>query len=173
MGKLSKDFTLPHIFWNNTPQIPEDEGIIITTYDFALKYSDRIKERVWDMVIFDEADCLSKPDKQMTQTLKDSVREAYKLLLTPTPITMDIRDVYGLIHFIDESVLPDPDEFYKRYFRKPENYPELTSWVSQFCFRTLKAQACDYVSFSNRIPLRWIILFLKKKKNSIPFFIPT
>lgn len=165
LGKLNKDFTLPHIFWNNTPQIPDEEGIVITTYDFALKYSDRIKERDWDMVIFDEADCLSKPDKQMTQTLKSAVREAYKLLLTPTPITIDIRDIYGLIHFIDESVLPDPDEFYKRYFRKPENYPELTSWVSQFCFRTLKAQACNYVSFSNRIPFTVDYPLIKEEKE--------
>lgn len=165
LGKLNKDFTLPHIFWNNTPQIPDEEGIVITTYDFALKYYDRIKERDWDMVIFDEADCLSKPDKQMTQTLKDSVREAYKLLLTPTPITMDIRDIYGLIHFIDESVLPDSDEFYKRYFRKPENYPELTIWVSQFCFRTLKAQACEYVSFSNRIPFTVDYPLIKEEKE--------
>lgn len=165
LGKLNKYFTLPHIFWNNTPQIPDEEGIVITTYEVALKYSDCIKERDWDMVIFDEADCLSKPDKQMTQTLKDSVREAYKLLLTPTPITMDIRDIYGLIHFIDESVLPDADEFYKRYFRKPENYPELTSWVSQFCFRTLKAQACEYVSFSNRIPFTVDYPLIKEEKE--------
>lgn len=165
LGKLNKYFTLPHIFWNNTPQIPDEEGIVITTYEVALKYSDCIKERDWDMVIFDEADCLSKPDKQMTQTLKDSVREAYKLLLTPTPITMDIRDIYGLIHFIDESVLPDSDEFYKRYFRKPENYPELTSWVSQFCFRTLKAQACEYVSFSNRIPFTVDYPLIKEEKE--------
>lgn len=165
LDKLNKDFTLPHVFWNNTPQIPDEEGIVITTYDLALKYPDRIKERDWNLVIFDEADCLSKPDKQLTQTLKDSVREAYKLLLTPTPITMDIRDIYGLIHFIDESILPDADEFYKRYFRKPENYPELTSWVSQFCFRTLKAQACDYVSFSNRIPFTVDYPLLKEEKE--------
>lgn len=165
LEKLNKDFTLAHVFWNNTPQIPEEEGIVITTYDLALKYSDRIKERDWDLVIFDEADCLSKPDKQLTQILKDSVREAYKLLLTPTPITMDIRDIYGLIHFIDESVLPDANEFYKRYFRKPENYPELTSWVSQFCFRTLKAQACEYVSFSNRIPFTVDYPLIKEEKE--------
>lgn len=165
LRKLEKDFTLPHIFWNNTPQIPDGEGIVITTYDLALKYSDRIKERDWDLVIFDEADCLSKPDKQLTQILKDSVGNAYKLLLTPTPITMDIRDIYGLIHFIDESVLPDADEFYKRYFRKPENYPELTSWVSQFCFRTLKAQACNYVSFSNRIPFTVDYPLIKEEKE--------
>ena len=165
LRKLDTDFTLPHFFWNNTPQIPDEEGIVITTYDIALKYSERIKERNWDLVIFDEADILSKPDKLLTKVLKDSVREAYKLLLTPTPITMSIMDIYGLIHFIDESVLPDADYFYKRYFRKPENYPELTNWVSQFCFRTLKAQACDYVSFSNRIPFTVDYPLIKEEKE--------
>ena len=165
LRKLDTDFTLPHFFWNNTHQIPDEEGIVITTYDIALKYSERIKERDWDLVIFDEADILSKPDKLLTKVLKDSVREAYKLLLTPTPITMSIMDIYGLIHFIDESVLPDADYFYKRYFRKPENYPELTNWVSQFCFRTLKAQACDYVSFSNRIPFTVDYPLIKEEKE--------
>ncbi len=163
--KLQTDFTLPYMFWNNTPQIPDEEGIVITTYDIALKYSERIKEMDWDLVIFDEADILSKPDKLLTKILKDSVREAYKLLLTPTPITMSIMDIYGLIHFIDESILPGADFFYKRYFRKPENYPELTNWVSQFCFRTLKAQACDYVSFSNRIPFTVDYPLIKEEKE--------
>lgn len=165
LRKLEKDFTLPHVFWNNTTKIPDEDGIVLTSYETALKYSDRIKERDWDIVIFDEADCLSKPDNQRTQTLKDSVRQAYKLLLTPTPIKMDIRDIYGLIHFIDESVLPDPDEFYKRYFRKPENYPELTSWVSQFCFRTLKVQALNYVPFSCRIPFTVDYPLIKEERD--------
>lgn len=165
LRKLENDFTLPHVFWNNTKTIPDEEGIVLTSYDVALKYADRIKERNWDLVIFDEADCLSKPEKQLTSTLKDSVREAYKLLLTPTPITMDIRDIYGLIHFIDESVLPDPDEFYKRYFRKPENYPELTSWVAQFCFRTLKVQASKYVPFSCRIPFTVDYPLIKEERE--------
>lgn len=165
LRKLDTDFTLPHVFWNNTPQIPDEEGLVITTYDFALKYSDRIKERDWDLVIFDEADTLSNKDKQLTITLKEAVRESYKLLLTPTPITMSIMDIYGLIHFIDESVLPDSDWFYKRYFRKPENYPELTNWISQFCFRTLKAQATDYVNFSRRIPFTVDYPLIKEEKE--------
>lgn len=165
LRKLDSDFTLPHVFWNNTKTIPDEEGIVLTSYDVALKYAERIKERDWDLVIFDEADVLSKPDKQLTKTLKDSVKDAYKLLLTPTPITMDIRDIYGLIHFIDESVLPDSDEFYKRYFRKPENYPELTSWVAQFCFRTLKVQASSYVPFSCRIPFTVDYPLIKEERE--------
>ncbi len=152
--KLEKDFpTVPHIFWNNSKTLPSEEGIVITTYDIAERRANVIKERDWDIVVFDEADVLSKPDKKMVRTLKDAVGLAYKLLLTPTPITMSIMDIYGLIHFIDESLLPDADWFYKRYFRRPENYHELTEWVTQFCFRTLKCQTTDYVNFSRRIPI--------------------
>ncbi len=151
--KLDRDFTLPYVFWNNTKNIPDEDGIVLTTYDCAIKHADKVKERDWDLVIFDEADVLANYTKDTTVILKNAVREAYKLLLTPTPITKDIRDIYGLIHFIDESILPDVDWFYKRYFRKPENYPELTCWVSQFCFRTLKAQAAEYVNFSRRLPI--------------------
>lgn len=153
LNKLKKEFTIPYVFWNNTKTLPEEEGIVITTYDCALKHPNTIKEKDWQLAIFDEADVLSNYEKDTTVILKDAVREAYKLLLTPTPITKDLRDIYGLIHFIDESVLPDIDWFYKRYFRKPENYPELAKWVSQFCFRSLKAQVRDYVNFSRRIPI--------------------
>ena len=151
--KLDRDFTLPYVFWNNTKNIPDEDGIVLTTYDCAIRHADKVKERDWDLAIFDEADVLANYTKDTTVILKNAVREAYKLLLTPTPITKDIRDIYGLIHFIDESILPDVDWFYKRYFRKPENYPELTGWVSQFCFRTLKAQATEYVNFSRRLPI--------------------
>ncbi len=151
--KLDRDFTLPYVFWNNTKNIPDEDGLILTTYDCAVRHADKIKERDWDLAIFDEADVLANYTKETTAILKNAVWEAYKLLLTPIPITKDIRDIYGLIHFIDESILPDVDWFYKRYFRKPENYPELTGWVSQFCFRTLKAQATEYVNFSRRLPI--------------------
>ena len=152
--KLEKDFpTVPFVFWNNSKTLPDEVGIIITTYDIATRHALAVKEKEWDLVIFDEADVLSKPENKMVQTLKDAVGDAYKLLLTPTPITMSIMDIYWLIHFIDESVLPDADWFYKRYFRQPERYKELTEWVSQFCFRTLKVQTTDYVNFTRRIPI--------------------
>ena len=152
--KIEEGFTLPYTVWISGDALPEDEedSIVITTYDYAVRHAEVIAAESWDMVMFDEADVLSKPDNKLTTTLKDAVGGAFKLLLTPTPITKDIMDIYGLIHFIDESVLPDADAFYKRYFRKPENYPELTQWVSQFAFRTLKSQVEGYVNFTRRIP---------------------
>ena len=54
--------------------------------------------------------------------VKKAVENAFKLLLTPTPITLSIMDIYGLIHFIDETLLPDAESFYKRYFRRFRKY---------------------------------------------------
>lgn len=151
--KIENGFTLPYFLWDSGDVLPDCDGIAITTYDFAVRHAGIIGSKPWDLIIFDEADCLSKPQNKTVTTLKTETDGTFKLLLTPTPITMSIMDIYGLIHFIDETVLPDADEFYKRYFRKPENYPELTSWVSQFTFRTLKSQVTEYVNFTQRIPL--------------------
>ncbi len=149
--KLDEEFTLPVIKWaeyNN-----ESKGICLVTYDDVVREAEKFKAIRWDLAVFDEADVLFKPDNKSVITLKEAVGDAFKLLLTPTPITISIMDIYGLIHFIDESVLPDPDSFYRRYFRKPENYPELSNWVSQFAFRTLKRRASQYVNFTKRLPV--------------------
>lgn len=133
----------------------EQDGLVITTYDFAVEKADYVAKIKWDLAIFDEADrlCKSYTEQNKTATvLKQATKYAFKLLLTPTPITISIMDIYGLLYFIDETILPDEKSFYNRYFRKPENYPELSSWVSQYCFRTLKIQVSDYVNFTNRIP---------------------
>lgn len=147
---LENAIPFPYHIWQDGQALPEADGLIITTYHNALKNHETISQNIWDLVIFEEANILSKPENKITSTLKAACQGAFKLLLTPTPITMSIMDIYGLIHFIDETVLPDEDYFYKRYFRKPENYPELSQWVSQFAFRTLKKQVTNYVNFTKR-----------------------
>lgn len=149
--KLDEEFTLPVIKWEE--YTADSKGLCIVTYDDVIREAEKIKSIRWDLAVFDEADCLFKPDNKSVIAIKDAVGDAFKLLLTPTPITMSIMDIYGLIHFIDESVLPDADSFYRRYFRKPENYPELSSWVSKFAFRTLKRQVEPYVNFTKRLPV--------------------
>ena len=150
-NKLFDEFSLPITDWKEIPK--KEQGIYLITYEEAVKNAETLQTINWDLAVFDEADFLFKPENKAVKALKNMVGNAFKVLLTPTPITLSIMDIYGLIHFIDESVLPDADEFYKRYFRKPENYPELSSWVSKFAFRTLKSQASQYVNFTNRLPV--------------------
>ncbi len=158
--KLDNSFTLPYTLIDSEENHQtnggfDQSGLVITTYDFVVSRADEISRIQWDLAIFDEASVLAKShtgENKTSNTLKPATATAFKLLLTPTPITMSIMDIYGLIHFIDESVLPDSDEFYKRYFRKPENYPELTRWTSKYAFRTLKNQVTEYVGFTERLP---------------------
>ena len=132
------------------------EGIILTTYDFAAEKSDYIAQVRWDMTVFEEAHHLRRiyTDSNKTATaLRQAASESFKLLLTATPMQNSIMDLYGLIGFIDDTVFPDEEQFYQRYFRKPENYPELAQRVSKYCFRTTRPQVATYVKIPERIPV--------------------
>lgn len=45
----------------------------------------------------------------------------------------------------------DKDTFFKRYYKKEENYTELLNEVNKYCFRTLKSQVKHYVKIPNRV----------------------
>lgn len=152
--KIESGFTVPFVV-AETEEDFDKPAIVITTYDFAVSKAEHIAKVPWDLVIYDEASLLSKGytgDNKTATALKGATYNAFKILLTPTPITISIMDIYGLLWFIDETIVPDEKWFYDRYFRKPENYGELSGWVSKYCFRTLKSQVADYVNFTNRIP---------------------
>ena len=132
------------------------QGVVLTTYDFAAQNAAYISQIKWDISVFEEAHCLRRiytGENKTASTLRTAVGDSYKLLLTATPMQNSIMDLYGLIYFIDETALPDSDAFYKRYFRKPENYPELASWISKYCFRTMRGQVATYVKITERIPI--------------------
>ena len=130
--------------------VPLDE-LHLMTYDDAVTNADSLT--AFDVVVFDEAHYLRNYETQRAATLKSATASAFKILLTATPMQNSIMDLYGLIHFIDETALPAPDEFYKRYYRKPENYHELSDRVSRFCFRTTRAQVEHYTKIPRRIPI--------------------
>jgi len=136
---------------------PFDTGdVVLTTCEYAAENAEFVGQIVWNIVVFEEAHRLSKAytgENKTATTLKDAVGSAFKLLLTATPMQNSIMDLYGLITFIDENALGDADTFYKRYFRKPELYGELTSVASRYCFRTLRSQVDNYVKIPRRIPV--------------------
>ena len=132
------------------------EGVILTTYDFAAEKVEYVSRVPWDLAAFEEAHHLRRiytGANQGAAAIRQAVGDAFKLLLTATPMQNSILDLYGLVNFIDDSVFPDEKAFYERYFRKPENYPELAERVSKFCFRTTRQEVTTYVKIPERIPI--------------------
>ncbi len=103
----------------------DSNSVVLTTYEYAALNADLIEKIEWNIAVFEEAHRLAKPDNKTTITLKAAVGDAFKLLLTATPMQNSIMDLFGLIEFIDTGALGDADALYKRYFRKPENYGEI------------------------------------------------
>lgn len=86
------------------------------------------------------------------------IPNAKKILLTATPIQKNEDDIFGLMNFIDDTVFTDYDEFHKRYFRRPENYPELRDIIAPYFFRTLRSQ----VKIETKLPERKILTQIYK-----------
>lgn len=162
---IDRYYMLPYVVltsrkeWNDlisddTLSVLEQSAIVITTYDFAADNEAAVSAVRWDLTVFEEANALSsvyQEDNKQAKALKRIAGDSFKLLLTGTPIEKNIMDLYGLIWFIDETVLPDEREFLSRYLRRPENYPELSERVSKYCFRTLRSQAKAYAKVPERI----------------------
>lgn len=133
-----------------------DSGIVLTTYDYVLNNADKFKEKDWQLCILDEAHRFRTykiKENKTADTILSIVPNAKKILLTATPIQKNEDDVFGLINFIDDGIFTDYDDFHKRYFRKPENYPELRDIIAPYTFRTLRSQ----VKVETKLPGRQIL----------------
>ena len=158
---ISEKYSIPFCIASENNSFAYD-GIVLTTYDYLTQNIDKADKINWDIVVFEEANALSSvyqdentfmgaSGSKQAKQLKKFSKNTFKILLTGTPIEKNIMDLYGLIYFIDEELLPDPDTYMKRYLRKPENYVELAGKVSKYCFRTLRSQAKQYAKIPERL----------------------
>ena len=158
--QIETKYSIPYITISNAEQFQsagntfDQDAVILTTFDFAAQNSEEVGKIIWDLTVFEEASLLAsvhKEDNKQARILKKTAEGSFKVLLTGTPIEKNILDLYGLMYFIDETILPSEQEYMSRYFRKPENYPELAQLVSKYCFRTLRSQAKQYAKIPERI----------------------
>ena len=162
---IDKYYSIPYVVCSNKQEYErlmtdnnqnpfDQESVLISTYDFVSSQEETAAQIPWDLIVFEEANVLSagyQEENKQAKALDRIAGTSFRLLLTATPIEKNIMDLYGLIWFIDKSVLPESELFLHRYLRKPENYPELAQRVSRFCFRTLRSQAKQYAKIPERI----------------------
>ena len=136
----------------------EQPEIVICSYQFARKQEAYIKHIRWDLVVIDEAHRLRnvyKPSNKIANSIRISVANSPKILLTATPLQNSLLELYGLVSIIDDYAFGDLKSYKSKYLRLNDNsiYDELKARLKPVCIRTLRRQVLEYVRYTNRIPI--------------------
>lgn len=135
--------------------------IIICSYQFARSKESYIKSIKWDLAIVDEAHRLRnvyKPGNKIARSIKDSLNDSPKILLTATPLQNSLLELYGLVSIIDDYTFGDLKSFKTQYSRvtstaDAEAFTVLKERLKPICKRTLRRQVLEYIRYTNRIAL--------------------
>ncbi len=136
----------------------EQKSIIICSYQFAAKNSEKIMTTHWDLAVIDESHRLRnvyKPDNKIAKAIKLALSNTPKLLLTATPLQNSLMELYGLVSMIDDYAFGDAKSFKSQYSRlsSETSFDELKARLAPICHRTLRRQVLEYIRYTNRIPL--------------------
>ena len=135
--------------------------IIICSYQFARTKEAYVKSIGWDLAVVDEAHRLRnvyKAGNKIARSIKTSLEEAPKILLTATPLQNTLLELYGLVSIIDDYSFGDLKSFKTQYSRvtstaDADAFTELKERLKPVCKRTLRRQVLEYIRYTNRIAL--------------------
>lgn len=134
-------------------------AIVICSYEFAARMADEIRVAKWDLVVFDEAHRLRnvhrKGGAKNAKTLKDALRDRFKILLTATPLQNNLTELYGLVSIIDETHFGGEHAFRAQYTgasTSPASQQLLRERLEPICNRTLRRQVQEagHINFRRR-----------------------
>lgn len=139
----------------------QDDRLVICSYHFASNKSAYVAQVPWDLVVIDEAHRLRnvyKTQNKMARTLRDTLGNAPKLLLTATPLQNSLMELFGIVSFVDEHVFGDEPSFRDQFVRADNEdirNMELRQRLDPVCHRTLRRQVLEYIRFTKRKPITW------------------
>ncbi|MDD3487522.1 MAG: DEAD/DEAH box helicase [Candidatus Moranbacteria bacterium] len=165
--ELDIKFNIPSIIVTGkeliNAQPPEEAGAVITTYNTARLYLDRVKHDGFDMLILDEAHKLRNlygvdPTPQVALRFRKALVDRlfkYVLMLTATPIQNRLWDLYSLVDLLTvarghENPFGNPGLFARKYIAdsrekarqlKPEMRDEFRSIVYSYMSRIRRSDA--------------------------------
>lgn len=151
---ISDKFDLPCKIIEKDFESEIKDEIVLISYTQAAEEWESLSKIKWDLAVFEEAHRLRKyytGENRTATNLHKAFDSTQKLLLTATPMQVNVMDLYGLVNFIDDTVFTDERAFYKRYYKKPENYKELRERLMPFTFRTLRNQVRGDVKLPDRV----------------------
>ena len=133
-------------------------GLIICSYQFARAKEAYLRNVPWDLVVIDEAHRLRnvyKASNRIGRSIKESLANVRKILLTATPLQNSLLELYGLVSIIDDYTFGDLKSFKAQFARLSEtdNFDELKQRLEPICKRTLRRQVLEYINYRNRIAI--------------------
>lgn len=136
----------------------ECDHIIICSYQFARSKAAEISLMRWDLVVIDEAHRLRnvyKPTNVIANTLKHTLKDAPKLLLTATPLQNSLLELYGLVSVVDGRIFGDLKSFKDQFanLHNQATFDTLKARLHPLCKRTLRRQVLPYVRYTKRLPM--------------------
>ncbi|KOH46705.1 SNF2-related protein [Sunxiuqinia dokdonensis] len=136
----------------------EQNEIVICSYQFARSKELEVRNVLWDLVIIDEAHRLRnvyKPTNKIGNSIKESLSNSKKVLLTATPLQNSLLELYGLVSIIDDYAFGDLKSYKSQYSRLAEidSFEDLKARLKPLCQRTLRKQVLEYINYTNRIAL--------------------
>lgn len=135
------------------------ENIIIASFHFIRNKAPYVKAIKWDLVVIDEAHRLRnvyKSNNKIARTIKESIQNSPKILLTATPLQNSLLELYGLVSIIDDHIFGDINSFKNQFSRMGETdfrFPDLKKRLAPICIRTLRRQVLEYIRYTNRIAI--------------------
>ncbi len=137
----------------------QKDNIVICSYHFAKNKAPYVEQTQWDLVIIDEAHRLRnvyKASNKIGNTIKNSIQNRKKVLLTATPLQNSILELYGLVSIIDDYIFGDLKSFKSQYSRLVDegNFEELRNRLQPICRRTLRRQVLEYINYTERRAIR-------------------
>ncbi|KAM0715106.1 hypothetical protein Q7P37_009571 [Cladosporium fusiforme] len=161
-SKESRDLAYRHEMF---PESSKDLRchVVVTSYDAAADDSCRkfFRSVQWQGLIVDEGQRLKSEKTQLYSAL-GALRAPFKVLMTGTPLQNNQRELFNLLHFLDES--KDVDELEKKYEDLDQaKITELHEEIRPFFLRRTKAQVLTFLPPMAQIILPVSMSVLQKK----------
>lgn len=137
--------------------------IVVTSYDAAADDNCRkfFRSVPWQGLIVDEGQRL-KNDKNLLYSALGAMKAPFKILLTGTPLQNNARELFNLLHFLDDSY--DAASLEKEYEElDQEKITQLHDMIRPFFLRRTKAQVLTFLPPMAQIILPVSMSIVQKK----------
>ena len=138
--------------------------LVITTYGMCQKAA-WLKDRLWDLVVLDEAQAIKNPGTQQTRAVKQ-LKARNRIVMTGTPIENRLSDLWSLFDFLNPGLLGTAREFAdlaKALRRDPSGYTRLKKVVGPYILRRLKTDKAVIADLPDKIEVKTYADMTKKQ----------